>query len=197
MCWAPGAQRDKYKTLLILRRLGRARKQIIECEHLISVTCDRHTGTVDSENLKQIFLEKVVAFCSLVIFYMISHGRYTTIVLSSYKAYKPQHWWERWLPQWCNGGTYILGVTHSWIKRKEFISGALNLARCLLLDSATSSSAAPHHCHWQQGTHNEDSFTLSEVLLWESTSIWPVSISCSLPQYCIFLKELRTQEGHT
>lgn len=84
ICWAPGAQRDKYKTVLLLRRLGRARKQIIECEHLISVTCDRHTGTIDSENLKQIFLQKVVAFCSLVIFYMISQGRY-----ARYPAIKP------------------------------------------------------------------------------------------------------------
>lgn len=55
MCWASGAQRDKYKAVLLLRKLGRARKQIIECEHLIAVTWDRHTCIVDSENLKQIF----------------------------------------------------------------------------------------------------------------------------------------------
>lgn len=60
-------------------------------------------------------------------------------------------------PVWCNSGTYNLGVTHSWIKRKESIPDALNLARCLLLDSATSSSAAPHHCHWLQGAQREGS----------------------------------------
>lgn len=63
-----GAQWDKYKTVLLLRRFGGDRKQLIEHEHLISVTCDRYTCTVESENLKQIFLGEVVVFCYLSYF---------------------------------------------------------------------------------------------------------------------------------